>query len=137
MTANLLAHDKEGLFIAGIARSGAYNRTLTPFGFQGEERTLWEAPQSYTKMSPLLAANDIHVPLLLIHGKEDRNVGTHTQQSQRMFDAVKGTGGQARLVLLPHEGHSYAARETVLTVLAETQEWLERFVRNAEPPAKL
>lgn len=128
MTANLLAHCD--LFRAGIARSGAYNRTLTPFGFQSERRTIWEAPQSYLKLSPFLSAEKINEPLLLIHGEKDNNMGTFPIQSERMFQALQGNGGQARLVMLPHESHGYRSREAVLHTLAEMIEWLDRWVKN-------
>jgi dipeptidyl aminopeptidase/acylaminoacyl peptidase len=127
MTACLLAHSD--LFKAGIARSGAYNRTLTPFGFQAERRTLWEARDSYLKLSPFLNAHTIKAPLLLIHGEKDENPGTHPLQSERLFHAIKGTGGTARYVTLPHEGHGYRARESVLHVLAEQIEWFDRYVK--------
>ncbi len=117
MVVSLLANSE--LFCAGIAMSGAYNRTLTPFGFQEEERNLWEAPQTYLALSPLLRADRIRAPLLLIHGAEDPNDGTSRMQSERLFDALKGLGKKARLVILPHEGHGYRARESVLHVLAE------------------
>jgi dipeptidyl aminopeptidase/acylaminoacyl peptidase len=128
MTANLLAHTD--LFAAGIARSGAYNRTLTPFGFQGERRSFWEATDLYTKMSPFTFANKVKTPLLLIHGEADNNPGTHTIQSERFYQAIKGNGGTARLVLLPHESHGYRARESVLHVLAEMFEWADRHVKH-------
>jgi dipeptidyl aminopeptidase/acylaminoacyl peptidase len=131
MTANLLAHSD--LFRAGIARSGAYNRTLTPFGFQAEDRTLWEAPQVYLAMSPYLNADRIKTPLLLIHGAADNNAGTYPMQSERLFDALKGLGATARLVLLPHESHAYRARESVLHTLWESLNWLDRYVRTDEP----
>merc|ERR1711871_1635849 len=134
MTANLLANDSDGLFLAGIARSGAYNRTLTPFAFQGEERTFWQAVETYHNMSPFQKADRIKAPLLLIHGKEDANVGTWPGQSERMFSAIKGNGGQVRLVMLPHEGHGYQARESVLHVLKESEDWLARWVRDAPLP---
>jgi dipeptidyl aminopeptidase/acylaminoacyl peptidase len=126
MAANLLAHTR--LFRAGIARSGAYNRTLTPFGFQSERRTYWEATELYTKMSPFTYAHNIKAPLLLVHGAADDNTGTYPVQSERMFAALKGTGGTARLVMLPHEAHGYAARESVETTLAEMLDWLERWL---------
>jgi dipeptidyl aminopeptidase/acylaminoacyl peptidase len=128
MTANLLAHSE--LFAAGIARSGAYNRTLTPFGFQSERRSFWEAPELYMKMSPFTYANKIKAPLLLIHGEADNNSGTFPIQSERLFQAIKGSGGTARLVLLPHESHGYRARESVLHVLAEMIEWADKYVKN-------
>lgn len=128
MTANLLAH-APSLFCCGIARSGAYNRTLTPFGFQAETRTLWQAPGVYAAMSPYLYAHRIEAPLLLIHGESDANPGTAVIQSERMYGALKGHGKAARLVLLPHEGHGYRARESVLHVLAEMTDWLERYCR--------
>jgi dipeptidyl aminopeptidase/acylaminoacyl peptidase len=127
MTANLLAHTD--LFAAGIARSGAYNRTLTPFGFQNEERTFWEAPDVYQAMSPFAHAHRITRPLLLIHGADDANSGTFPMQSQRLFAAIKGHGGTARLCLLPHESHGYRARESVLHCLAEMCDWLDTHVR--------
>lgn len=128
MTANLLTHSD--LFAAGIARSGAYNRTLTPFGFQAEERNYWEAPQVYNAMSPFMHADKMKHPLLLIHGADDNNSGTHTMQSERYFGALKGFGAPARLVLLPKESHSYQAKESVLHLLWEQDQWLEKYVKN-------
>lgn len=128
MTANLLA--RCDLFAAGIARSGAYNRTLTPFGFQSERRTLWEAPETYIKMSPFMQANKINEPILLIHGMADNNSGTFPIQSERLFAALKGFGATARFVYLPYESHGYSARESVLDVLAEMFEWFDRYVKN-------
>ncbi|MBM3915180.1 MAG: S9 family peptidase [Sphingomonadales bacterium] len=132
MTANLLAHTK--LFKAGIARSGAYNRTLTPFGFQNEDRSYWEAPELYNRMSPFSYANQIKTPLLLIHGEMDNNTGTFPIQSERMFNAIKGHGGTARYVSLPYESHGYTGKENLLHVLAEQFEWLEKFVKNPVVP---
>lgn len=129
MTANLLAHSD--LFRAGLARSGAYNRTLTPFGFQSEERSLWEAPEIYFAMSPFMHAEKVNEPILLIHGDSDSNSGTYPMQSERYYSALKGQGATARLVMLPHESHSYRARESVLHMLWETSEWLDRYVKNA------
>jgi dipeptidyl aminopeptidase/acylaminoacyl peptidase len=126
MTANLLAHTTA--FAAGIARSGAYNRTLTPFGFQTERRNYWEAPSVYDQVSPFRFADHITAPLLLIHGEQDGNSGTFPIQSERLFQAIRGNGGTARLVMLPHEGHGYLARESVMHVLAEQIEWLERWL---------
>ncbi len=131
MTANLLAHSD--LFRAGIARSGAYNRTLTPFGFQAEERTYWEAPEIYNRMSPFNYANKINEPLLMIHGMADDNSGTFPIQSERMFAAVKGHGGTVRFVYLPLEAHGYSARESVLDTLAEMIGWFDKYVKNAGP----
>jgi dipeptidyl aminopeptidase/acylaminoacyl peptidase len=128
-TANLLAHSR--LFRAGIARSGAYNRTLTPFGFQSEERTFWEAQQTYIDMSPFTHANEVEDPLLMIHGMEDDNQGTYPVQSERLFAALKGLGKTARLVLLPHEAHGYRARESVLHMLYEMDRWLDKYVKHA------
>ncbi|HSU14499.1 prolyl oligopeptidase family serine peptidase [Longimicrobium sp.] len=131
MTANLLAHSD--LFRAGIARSGAYNRTLTPFGFQAEQRTYWQATDIYTKMSPFTFANRINEPILLIHGEMDDNSGTFPIQSERMFAALKGNGATVRYVVLPFEAHGYRGRETTLHVLAEMVNWLDRYVKNAPP----
>lgn len=128
MTANLLAHSD--LFAAGIARSGAYNRTLTPFGFQSEERTYWDAPEVYYTMSPFMHADKINEPLLMIHGEADNNSGTFPIQSERMFAAMKGLGGNARLVMLPHESHGYRAQESILHMLWEMNEWLDKYVKN-------
>lgn len=128
MTANLLSHSN--LFAAGIARSGAYNRTLTPFGFQREERNYWEAPEIYNKMSPFMHAEKMKTPLLLIHGMEDNNSGTYPMQSERYFNALKGLGATVRLVMLPKESHGYSARESVLHVLWEQDQWLEKYVKN-------
>jgi dipeptidyl aminopeptidase/acylaminoacyl peptidase len=131
MTANLLAHTD--LFAAGIARSGAYNRTLTPFGFQTERRSFWEVPEVYDRMSPFRYADQITAPVLLIHGEQDSNSGTFPVQSQRLFQAVQGNGGTARLVILPHESHGYAARESILHVLAEQFAWLDRWLAAPVP----
>jgi len=128
MTANLLAHSR--LFAVGIARSGAYNRTLTPFGFQNERRSFWEAPEIYIRLSPFTYADRIKDPLLLIHGDSDDNPGTFPIQSERLFDAINGNGGISRLVILPYEGHDYRSRESVLHVIAEMFEWGQRFVKN-------
>ncbi len=128
MTANLLTHCD--LFAAGIARSGAYNRTLTPFGFQSEERNYWEAPEIYNTMSPFMHADKMKTPLLLIHGNDDNNSGTYTMQSERYFNALKGFGAPTRLVLLPKESHGYAAKESILHVLWEQDQWLEKYVKN-------
>ncbi len=128
MTANLLAHCD--LLAAGVARSGAYNRTLTPFGFQSERRTLWQAPEIYFKVSPFMHAHKINEPILLIHGEADNNSGTFPIQSERLYHALKGHGATARLVMLPNESHGYRARESVLHVLAEMFEWFDIYVKN-------
>jgi dipeptidyl aminopeptidase/acylaminoacyl peptidase len=130
MTTNLLAHCK--LFKAGIARSGAYNRSLTPFGFQNEERTYWQAPELYFKMSPFSYANQIKTPLLMIHGEMDNNPGTFPIQSERLFNAIKGHGGTVRFVQLPYESHGYAGKENILHLLWEQNEWLEKYVKNRQ-----
>ncbi len=131
MTANLLAHSD--LFRTGIARSGAYNRTLTPFGFQNERRTFWEAPQIYLTMSPFAAADKIKVPILLIHGADDNNPGTFPIQSERLYQAIRGNGGTVRYVSLPHESHGYVARESVEHTLWEMVTWFDEHVKNAPP----
>jgi dipeptidyl aminopeptidase/acylaminoacyl peptidase len=132
MTANLLAHTD--LFAAGIARSGAYNRSLTPFGFQTERRSFWEATDVYDHVSPFRYADKITTPLLLIHGERDANSGTFPIQSERLFQAIQGTGGTARLVILPYESHGYVARESVLDMLAEQISWLERWLAATPVP---
>jgi dipeptidyl aminopeptidase/acylaminoacyl peptidase len=131
MTANLLAHSD--LFRAGIARSGAYNRTLTPFGFQAEERTVWQAPEIYFAMSPFMHAEKVNEPILLIHGEADNNSGTFPLQSERFYGALKGLGATVRLVMLPHESHGYRARESVMHVMWEMARWLDTYVKDAEP----
>ncbi len=131
MTANLLAHSD--LFRAGIARSGAYNRTLTPFGFQDETRNFWEATRIYTEVSPFFYANKINEPILLIHGEADNNTGTYPIQSERLFAAIRGNGGTARLVMLPLESHGYAAKESTEHTLFEMISWFEKYVKNAQP----
>lgn len=131
MTANLLAHTD--LFRAGVARSGAYNRSLTPFGFQRERRTFWEAMPTYLKMSPFMVANQIKEPILLIHGEADNNQGTFPIQSERMFMAIRGNGGTVRYVTLPHESHGYSAKESVEHVLFEMVDWFDKHVKNAPP----
>ncbi len=128
MTANLLAHTN--LFKAGIARSGAYNRTLTPFGFQGEERTYWQAPEVYNRMSPFAYAHKIKTPLLLIHGEADNNPGTFPIQSERLYNAIKGHGGTVRFVQLPYESHGYSAKENILHLMWEEYQWLEKYVKS-------
>jgi dipeptidyl aminopeptidase/acylaminoacyl peptidase len=130
MTANLLAHTR--LFKAGLARSGAYNRTFTPFGFQAEERTFWQAPDIYMKMSPFAYADKIKDALLLIHGDADNNSGTFPINSERLYAAVKGHGGTIRYVSLPYESHGYAGRQNVLHMLYEQYAWLEKYVKGAK-----
>jgi len=128
MVANLLSHSN--LFSAGIARSGAYNRTLTPFGFQSEQRTYWEAPEVYYNMSPFMHADKMKTPLLLIHGEADNNSGTYPMQSKRYFNALKGLGATVRLVMFPKESHGYRAKETILHLLWEQDQWLEKYLKN-------
>jgi len=134
MVANLLAHSD--LFKTGIARSGAYNRTLTPFGFQGEERDFWQAQAVYANMSPFFHAEKINEPMLMIHGKEDPNSGTFPMQSERMYAALKGLGKEARLVMLPYEAHGYKARKSLLHVLWEQEQWLDKYLLSDEAPIK-
>ena len=129
MTANLLAHSD--IFRAGVARSGAYNRSLTPFGFQAETRTFWEVPELYARMSPFWFAHKVNEPILLIHGEMDNNSGTFPIQSERFYMALKGHGATARYVTLPGESHGYAARESNMHVVAETLAWFDKYVKNA------
>jgi dipeptidyl aminopeptidase/acylaminoacyl peptidase len=131
MTANLLAHTD--LFRTGIARSGAYNRTLTPFGFQAEQRTYWEATDTYTEMSPFTYANRVNEPILLIHGEADDNSGTFPVQSERFYAALKGNGANVRYVVLPFEAHGYRARESVGHTHWEMTRWLDQYLKNAGP----
>ncbi|QHV95070.1 alpha/beta hydrolase family protein [Spirosoma endbachense] len=128
MTANLLTHSK--LFKGGIARSGAYNRTLTPFGFQNEQRSYWQAPEVYNKMSPFMNADKMKTPLLLVHGEADNNTGTFPIQSERYYNALKGFGATTRLVFLPYESHHYDAKESLLHMLWEMNGWLDKYVKN-------
>ena len=128
MTANLLTHSN--LFACGIARSGAYNRTLTPFGFQSEQRNYWDIPTIYNEMSPFMNAEKMKTPLLLVHGDADNNPGTFTLQSERYFQALKGLGAPVRLVLLPKESHGYAAKENILHLLWEQDQFLEKYLKN-------
>jgi dipeptidyl aminopeptidase/acylaminoacyl peptidase len=128
MTANLLTHSK--LFKAGIARSGAYNRTLTPFGFQNEQRTYWQAPDVYNTMSPFQNADKVKTPILLVHGEADNNTGTFPIQSERYYNALKSFGVSTRLVLLPYESHGYTAKESLLHMLSEMNGWLDKYVKN-------
>ncbi len=134
MTANLLAYSD--LFRAGIARSGAFNHTMRPFGFQNERRTYWQARDTYVKLSPVLQADKINEPLLLIHGELDQNPGTVPMQSEKLYEAVRGVGGTVRLVMLPHESHGYRARESIEHVLYEMLTWFDRYVKNAQPRTK-
>jgi dipeptidyl aminopeptidase/acylaminoacyl peptidase len=133
MTANLLAHSD--IFAAGVARSGAYNRTLTPFGFQNETRTFWEAPSVYAKMSPFWHAHKVKEPILLIHGELDNNSGTFPIQSERFYMALKGHGATVRYVTLPYESHGYSARESNMHVMAETLNWLDKYVKRVPAPS--
>ncbi|MEO0571527.1 MAG: prolyl oligopeptidase family serine peptidase [Bacteroidota bacterium] len=135
MVANLLSHSN--LFAAGIARSGAYNRTLTPFGFQSEERNYWEAPEVYYTMSPFMHADKMKTPLLLVHGEADNNSGTYPMQSERYFNALKGLGATVRLVMLPKESHGYRAKESILHLLWEQDQWLEKYVKQKSSQDKL
>ncbi|MFZ6871702.1 prolyl oligopeptidase family serine peptidase [Undibacterium sp. Di27W] len=127
MTANLLTHSK--LFACGIARSGAYNRTLTPFGFQTEQRNYWESPEVYNKMSPFMSADKMKTPLLLVHGEADNNPGTFTLQTERYFQALKGLGAPVRMVILPKESHGYAAKESIMHLLWEQDQFLEKCLK--------
>ncbi|MEK9612752.1 MAG: prolyl oligopeptidase family serine peptidase [Flavobacteriaceae bacterium] len=135
MVANLLSHSN--LFAAGIARSGAYNRTLTPFGFQSESRSYWEAPEVYYTMSPFMHADKMKTPLLLVHGEADNNSGTYPLQSERYYNALKGLGATARLVMFPKESHGYRAKETILHLIWEQDQWLEKYVKNRNINLKL
>ncbi|GMN11671.1 prolyl oligopeptidase family serine peptidase [Croceitalea sp. MTPC9] len=135
MVANLLSHSN--LFAAGIARSGAYNRTLTPFGFQSEERNYWEAPEVYYNMSPFMHADKMKTPLLLVHGEADNNSGTYPMQSERYFNALKGLGATVRLVMFPKESHGYRAKESILHLLWEQDQWLEKYVKQADSSEKI
>lgn len=128
MTANLLTHSN--LFACGIARSGAYNRTLTPFGFQSEQRNYWEVPDVYNAMSPFMNADKMKTPILLVHGEADNNPGTFTLQTERYFQALKGLGAPARMVILPKEAHSYVAKENILHLLWEQDQFLEKYLKN-------
>jgi dipeptidyl aminopeptidase/acylaminoacyl peptidase len=131
MTANLLIYSD--LFRAGIARSGAYNHTMRPFGFQNERRTYWQARDTYIKLSPVLQADKLNEPILLIHGEIDQNPGTVPMQSEKLYEAGRGVGGTVRLVMLPFESHGYAARESIEHVLYEMLTWFDRYVKNAKP----
>ena len=127
MTANLLTHSED--FACGIARSGAYNRTLTPFGFQSEQRNFWDVPEIYGGMSPFFTANKMDKPILLIHGEADNNPGTFTLQTERYFQAIKGLGGKARMVILPKESHGYVAKENIFHVLWEQEQFLDKYLK--------
>ena len=128
MTANLLSHSN--LFACGIARSGAYNRTLTPFGFQSEQRNYWEVPNVYNSMSPFMNAEKMKTPMLLVHGEADNNPGTFTLQTERYFQALKGLGAPVRMVILPKESHSYVAKENILHLLWEQEQFLDKHLKN-------
>jgi dipeptidyl aminopeptidase/acylaminoacyl peptidase len=131
MTANLVTHSD--LFRAGVATSGSYNKTLTPFGFQNEQRSVWEAPEVYTKVSPFFYADKIKTPLLIVHGAEDANPGTIPLQSVRLYEAIRGNGGTARLVILPHEPHWYTALESNEQLIYEMARWFDKYVKDAPP----
>jgi len=131
MTVNLAAHSN--LFRAGAATSGSYNKTLTPFGFQNERRSVWEAPDVYLKVSPFFSADKLKTPLLIVHGEEDANPGTTPLQSQKLYEAIRGNGGTARLVILPHEPHWYSAMESNEQLIYEMVRWFDKYVKNAPP----
>ena len=133
MTVNLVAHSD--LFRAGVATSGSYNKTLTPFGFQSERRSVWEAPEVYTKVSPFFSADKLKTPLLIVHGAEDANPGTTPLQASKLYEAIRGNGGTARLVLLPNEPHWYSAMESNEQLVYEMLRWFDRYVKNAKPRA--
>ena len=133
MTVNLIAHSD--LFRAGVATSGSYNKTLTPFGFQSERRSVWEAPEVYEKVSPFFSADKIKLPLLIMHGDDDANPGTTPLQSQKLFEAIRGNGGNARLVMLPHEPHWYSAMESQEQQIYEMVTWFDKYVKDAAPRA--
>jgi dipeptidyl aminopeptidase/acylaminoacyl peptidase len=134
MTANLVAHSD--LFRAGVAESGSYNKTQVPFGFQNERRSVWEAPDVYQKVSPFFSADKLKTPLLIVHGAEDANPGTPTSESVKLFEAIRGNGGTARLVLLPHEPHTYTAMESNEQLVYEMLRWFDKYVKNAPPRAQ-
>jgi dipeptidyl aminopeptidase/acylaminoacyl peptidase len=131
MTANLVAHSD--LFRAGVATSGSYNKTLTPFGFQSERRSVWEAPEVYLKVSPFFSADKMKTPLLIVHGADDANPGTTPLQSTKLYEAIRGNGGTARLVMLPHEPHWYSAMESNEQLIYEMVTWFDKYVKNAAP----
>jgi dipeptidyl aminopeptidase/acylaminoacyl peptidase len=131
MTANLVAHSD--LFRAGVATSGSYNKTLTPFGFQNERRSVWEAPDVYLKVSPFFFADKLKTPLLIVHGTDDANPGTTPLQANKLYEAIRGNGGITRLVLLPHEPHSYTAMESNEQLVYEMLRWFDKYVKNASP----
>jgi len=133
MTANLVAHSD--LFRAGVATSGSYNKTLTPFGFQNESRSVWEAPDVYLKASPFFVADKLKTPLLIVHGADDANPGTTPLQGVKLYEAIRGNGGTARLVMLPHEPHWYAALESNEQLVYEMVRWFDKYVKNAPPRA--
>lgn len=130
-SANLLAHCPD-LFACAILQSGAYNRTLTPFSFQMEQRSLWSAPDTYLKMSPFMYADKINKPILIIHGNDDSNPGTMKFQSERFYSALKGNGVITRMILLPFEKHGYRAKESIMHTLYEVDEWLKRYCNGYE-----
>jgi dipeptidyl aminopeptidase/acylaminoacyl peptidase len=134
MTANLLAHSD--LFRAGVATSGSYNKTLTPFGFQNERRSVWEAQNVYLKASPFFFADKLKLPILIMHGEDDANPGTTPLQATKLFEAIRGNGGTARLVMLPHEPHWYTAMESNEQLVAEMLRWFDKYVKNAPPRTK-
>jgi len=131
MTANLVAHSD--LFRAGVATSGSYNKTLTPFGFQNERRSVWEASDVYLKVPPFFFADKLKTPLLIMHGAEDANPGTTPLQASKLYEAIRGNGGTARLVMLPHEPHWYTATESNEQLIYEMLRWFDKYVNNAPP----
>ena len=131
MTANLIAHSD--FFRAGVATSGSYNKTLTPFGFQNERRSVWDAQGVYLKASPFFFADKLKLPLLIVHGQDDANPGTTPLQATKLYEAIRGNGGTSRLVMLPHEPHWYSAMESNEQLIAEMIRWFDKYVKNAAP----
>jgi len=129
-TANILANAP--FFKAGIAGDGAYNRSLTPSGFQAERRTLWEAPHTYIEMSPFFKADQIDTPLLMYHGGDDDNSGTFPIQSRRMIHALTTLGKTAVLYEYPYESHTPRAIENKLDMWARFIGWFDTYVKGAE-----
>ena len=133
MTVNLVTHSD--LFRAGAATSGSYNKTLTPFGFQNERRSVWEASDVYLKVSPFFFAHKLKTPLLIVHGADDANPGTTPLQASKLYEAIRGNGGTARLVVLPHEPHWYTAMESNEQLVYEMLRWFDKYVKDAPPPS--
>lgn len=113
---------------AAVLRSGAYDRDLTPSGFQFERRRLDQAPDVYAGFSTSRRADSIQTPCLLTHGAADANPATPPAHSRRMAAALARAGTPHRLVELAEEDHELAGRAGIIRLARAERAWLRRWV---------